>query len=60
MPMIDTHDGDDVAPFHNRQPVILDAAAATLWLDLTADPKPMLRAPPHGTLIADPPEPAAA
>ena len=57
MPMIDAANGDDVAPFHNRQPVTLDAASAALWLDLNADPRPMLRAPPPGTLIAEPPRP---
>lgn len=58
LPMIDALAGDDVAPFHNRQPVPLDAASAAIWLDLSADPKPILRAPPPGTLIADPPRPA--
>jgi putative SOS response-associated peptidase YedK len=59
MPMIDAVEGDDVAPFHNRQPVMLDAGSAALWLDLGADPRPMLRAPPAGTLVADPPNPVA-
>jgi putative SOS response-associated peptidase YedK len=60
LPMIDTREGDDVAPFHTRQPVILSTATAGLWLDLAADPAPVLRAPPRGDLIADPPEPAMA
>jgi putative SOS response-associated peptidase YedK len=60
MPMINTHAGDDVAPFHNRQPIVLDARRAALWLDLDADPTPVLASMPAGTLIADPPEPAAA
>jgi putative SOS response-associated peptidase YedK len=58
MPMIDAVAGDDVAPFHNRQPVILDAPGAAVWLDLAADPAPVLRAPPAGTLMPDPPEAA--
>ena len=57
LPMIDAVPGDDVAPFHNRQPVTLDREAAALWLDLSADPRPMLRAPAPGTLVADPPRP---
>ncbi len=57
MPMIDAANGDDIAPFHNRQPVTLDAGSAALWLNLSADPRPMLRAPPPGTLVADPPRP---
>jgi putative SOS response-associated peptidase YedK len=59
MPMIDAVARDDVAPFDNRQPVILDAPGAAVWLDLAADPAPVLRAPPAaGALAADPPEPA--
>jgi putative SOS response-associated peptidase YedK len=60
MPMIDAVAGDDMAPFHDRQPVMLDALSAAIWLDLAADPKPILRSPPAGTLIADPRAPAAA
>jgi putative SOS response-associated peptidase YedK len=59
MPMIEAVAGDDVAPFHNRQPVVLDARRAALWLDLAADPVPIMRAMPPGTLIADPPDPVA-
>jgi putative SOS response-associated peptidase YedK len=60
LPMIDTAAGDDVAPFHNRQPVVLDARRAAVWLDLVADPAPILKAMPPGTLIADPPDPVPA
>jgi putative SOS response-associated peptidase YedK len=60
LPMIEAVAGDDVAPFHNRQPVVLDAGRAAVWLDLAADPGPILKALPAGTLIADPPRPVAA
>jgi putative SOS response-associated peptidase YedK len=60
MVMIQAEPGDDVAPFHFRQPIVLDAAMAHIWLDLTADTDRVLQAPPPGTLIADPPQPAAA
>lgn len=59
MVMIDALPGDDAARFHNRQPVLLDADSASIWLDLTADPAPILVGPPTGTYAADPPEPAA-
>lgn len=59
MVMMDAGPGDDVGRFHTRQPVVLDRPAAAAWLDLTADPAPILKAPPPGTLIADPPDPAA-
>lgn len=58
--MIDALGDDDVAPFHNRQPVLLGREAARTWLDLTSDIRPLLRGPPPGTLTADPPQPAAA
>lgn len=48
---------DDMAPFHNRQPVVLDSRTATTWLDLTADPMAVVRPPSPGTLAFDPPEP---
>lgn len=60
MVMMETAPGDDMHPFHNRQPVILDRPAARAWLDPKADYRDVLRAPPPGTLRADPPEPAAA
>jgi putative SOS response-associated peptidase YedK len=57
MVMIDALGDDDVARFHNRQPVFLDRDRADTWLDLTADPVPILKGPVAGTLVADPPEP---
>lgn len=53
-------DNDDVAPFHHRQPVLLDRAAAATWLDLTVDHRGALAPPPAGTYVFDPPEPRAA
>lgn len=49
---------DDMAPFHNRQPVILTPESARAWLDLKADPALAIQRPPPGTLEFDPPEPA--
>jgi putative SOS response-associated peptidase YedK len=60
MVMIAAEPGDDVAPFHDRQPIVLDADKARLWLDLATDTAPILGAAAPGTLIADPPQPAAA
>ncbi|HEY1447257.1 MAG TPA: hypothetical protein VGF33_01850, partial [Caulobacteraceae bacterium] len=60
MVMIAAEPGDDVAPFHYRQPIVLDAVRARLWLDLKADTAPILHAAAPGTLLADPPQPAAA
>ena len=58
MVMIDAAGDDFMARFHNRQPIVLDAARAATWLDLGADVRPLLAAPPLGALAADPPEPA--
>lgn len=58
MVMIPAGPGDDVGRFHNRQPIVLDAAKARLWLDPSADP--VLTPAPPGTLIGDPPQPVAA
>ena len=60
MVMQETAEGDDMHPFHNRQPVFLNAATATTWLDCTADYTAVLQAPPPNTLVADPPEPVRA
>jgi putative SOS response-associated peptidase YedK len=42
--------GPDCAPYHDRQPVILEREGWQTWLDLTADPTPLLQAGPAGTL----------
>lgn len=60
MVMTSTQPGDDMHPFHDRQPVLLDRKRATIWLDLESDFKPILTALPHGSLVFDPPEPAPA
>lgn len=52
--------GPDVGPFHTRQPIVLDAATARIWLDSGADSAAVLAAPSTGILIADPPQPIAA
>jgi putative SOS response-associated peptidase YedK len=52
-------DGDqDIARFHNRQPVLLDRAGAKTWLDLTADWQPLMAGAPLATYVMDPPEPS--
>jgi putative SOS response-associated peptidase YedK len=58
MVMQETAPGDDMHPFHNRQPVLLDREGAAMWLDLGTDYSTVMRAPPPGTLVADPPAPA--
>lgn len=60
MVMMETAPGDDMHPFHNRQPVVLDRERARTWLDCGAPYADVLRAPPPGTLVADPPAPVAA
>lgn len=60
MVMQETRDGDDMHIFHNRQPVVLDRQGAAAWLDCAGDYAALLRGPPPGTLVADPPEPAHA
>jgi len=60
MVMQETAPGDDMHVFHNRQPVVLNREGAATWLDCRADYAPLLKGPPPGTLVADPPEPVAA
>lgn len=57
MVMMEAAEGDDMHPFHNHQPVVLDREAAAVWLNLEADYRDVLKAPARGTLIADTPEP---
>jgi len=60
MVMQETADGDDMHAFHSRQPVVLDRAGADTWLDCTADYTTILKGPPPGTMVADPPQPVPA
>ena len=53
-------EGDDMRPFHSRQPVFLTAENVGTWLNPTADVADVIRAPPPGYLAFDPPSPAAA
>ena len=45
--------GPDCEPYHNRQPVILEADQWGPWLDLTADPTPLLRAGSAGVISVE-------
>jgi putative SOS response-associated peptidase YedK len=42
--------GDEMAPYHSRQPVILPRDGWMRWLDLSADPTPLFAPGPSGTL----------
>jgi putative SOS response-associated peptidase YedK len=42
--------GPDCAPYHNRQPVILEPNQWGPWLDLSTDPVPLLRPGAAGTI----------
>ncbi|WP_309090785.1 SOS response-associated peptidase family protein [Phenylobacterium sp.] len=55
MVMQATAEGDDMHAFHNRQPVFLDREGAMTWLTCGADYAGLLKGPPGGTLVADPP-----
>ncbi len=60
MVMTGVHENDDMAPFHDRQPVLLDRDRARVWLDADADYAELLRALPPHSLQFDPPQPAMA
>ncbi len=60
MVMQEAVEGDDMRPFHSRQPVFLTAENVGTWLNPTADVADVIRAPPPGYLAFDPPSPAAA
>jgi putative SOS response-associated peptidase YedK len=51
--MLTTEPGPDVAPFHNRQIVVLKPADWRAWLDLSKPEGELLMAPPAGTLKAE-------
>jgi putative SOS response-associated peptidase YedK len=48
--IITTDAGPDAAPYHDRQPVALERREFAQWLDLSADPKPLLAPSPVGRL----------
>ena len=48
--MLTSEPGPDVAPYHNRQIVVLDRADWTRWLDPAISAKDILRPLPPGTL----------
>lgn len=59
--ILTTSAGPDAQPYHNRQPVILKQDNWSKWLDLTADPGPLMQPSPAGTLaVAEAPTRAAA
>lgn len=45
--------GPDVAPYHHRQPVILEREDWARWLDVGADPAPLFEIPPGGRLTVE-------
>jgi putative SOS response-associated peptidase YedK len=45
--------GPDCAPYHNRQPVVLEPDQWATWLDLSADPAPVLRAGLEGVIAVE-------
>jgi len=59
MIMQDVREGDDMRPFHDRQPVFLDRDGAGRWLDLKASYRPVVTSPPNAMLAFDPPRPVA-
>jgi putative SOS response-associated peptidase YedK len=57
MLMMEAEPGDDMRPFHTRQPIVLDRNSARTWLDLAAPYQPILKPGQPGSLAIDPPEP---
>jgi len=45
--------GDDVAPYHDRQVVVLGREQWAAWLDPAADPAPLLKPGPPGSLLVE-------
>ena len=60
MVMTGAEEGDDMRPFHDRQPVLLDREGAEAWLDPQRPYIDLLNALPPGSLTFDPPQPAPA
>jgi putative SOS response-associated peptidase YedK len=51
--LLTTAPGADCAPYHSRQPVVLEREGWAQWLDLTADPTPLFRAGPAGRICVE-------
>lgn len=51
--LLTTAPGADMAPFHDRQPVILERPQWAAWLNLRSDPAALLHAGPAGSLKAE-------
>ncbi|MFI4975505.1 MAG: SOS response-associated peptidase [Caulobacterales bacterium] len=51
--LLTTAAGPDMTAYHTRQPVILDRADWSEWLDLTHDPSPLLHAGAAGSIVAE-------
>jgi putative SOS response-associated peptidase YedK len=51
--IVTTSPGPDCAPYHDRQPVVLEPDQWTTWLDLSLDPAPCLRAGLEGVIAVE-------
>ncbi|MNE43105.1 hypothetical protein D3C80_1372650 [compost metagenome] len=51
--MLTTEPGPDVAPYHDRQVVVLAPEEGMAWLDLTRPESELLKALPRGALSVD-------
>lgn len=51
--IVTTAAGPDGAPYHSRQPVALERRQWAPWLDLAADPAPLLQAGPAGGIVVE-------
>ena len=51
--MLTTDPGPDVAPYHNRQVVVLQPENWTAWINLTKPEAELLRPLPTGSLAAE-------
>lgn len=58
--LLTTAPGEDIAPYHDRQVVVLPPERGGEWLDLTRPEAELLRAPPAGTLAVERDFPPAA
>jgi putative SOS response-associated peptidase YedK len=58
--IVTTAPGPDCAPYHDRQPVVLEPHQWSTWLDLRADPAPILKAGLEGVIAVEPADTASA